>query len=98
MANHALLASIRRDAAPAIAACIKASELLDSIGIQKELYLGQDSEKACRMAAGSIGKYAASYRTGQNDSADLASENEPYNGFYAGLAKADNESITPRLV
>lgn len=98
MANHALLASIRRDAAQAIAACIKASDLLDAIGIQKGLYLGQDSERACRMAVGAVGKYSVTYKTGQNDNADLASENEPFNAFNSGLAKADSESITPRLV
>jgi len=98
MARHALLATIRHDAMPVILATRRAQDLLDSIGVVKSLYLGQDNERACRMAAGSVSKYSATYRTGQNDSADLASENEPFNAFACGMDKAESESITPRLV
>lgn len=76
-AQFELLASIRRDAAPAIQACIRASNLLDDIGVVKTLYLGADCEKSNRMAAGAAGKYATTYRTGGGDDASGMDDNAP---------------------
>jgi len=91
-ANHALLASIRRDAAPAIAACIKASDLLDAIGIQKGLYLGQDSERACRVAVGANGKYSFTYKMGQADNDTSLLDNCPIMAMGEAMATRDAQA------
>lgn len=89
-ATFALLASIRRDAAPAIAACIRASELLDAVGVQKSLYLGQDCERSNRMAAGAIGKYSTPYKVGGGDDGDGMGENAPLWTAGHAMAARDN--------